>query len=314
MSRLKASAGLFGFVVAGVVLFKLLFLAIDLRQRGAGERITVGSKADTEGLVLGEIMAQLLEQQGQVEVVRRMQLGGTQLCFQALLAGEIDVYPEYTGTALVALLDRPVETDPRRTFGVVRDELGLRFGLQMLEPLAFNNTYALTMTRKKATELGLRTISDLKRHPELRAGFTAEFLARQDGYPGLERVYGLEFTEAPVSMEAGLMYDAVARGQVDVVDAYATDGRITKLDLQTLRDDRGFFPPYQAAPLLGRPKNAETQARVRRALQVLGGRLPDAEMRKLNAAVDIERRSPRDVARAYVQSLLRAKRSSQSSE
>jgi osmoprotectant transport system permease protein len=302
--KLRAIAGLLGFVLAAAALLKAVFLVVDAQERTSPAHISIGSKADTEGLVLAEIMAQLIEQRGSLTVARRTQLGGTQICFQALLAGEIDLYPEYTGTALVALLNRPAVAHAGRTFAIARNELAVRYGLELLEPLAFNNTYALAMNDTRAGELEIRTISDLKAHPTLRAGFTAEFIGRRDGYAGLEQAYGLHFDPAPASMEAGLMYEAVARGQVDVIDAYATDGRIEKLHLRILTDDRAFFPPYQAAPLLGSRTSVEIRKRIRGALRMLAGRLTDAEMRKLNAAVDLQHRAPSVVAREYVQSLL----------
>jgi len=172
----------------------------------------------------------------------------------------------------------------------------------MLEPFAFNNTYALAMARPKAQALGVRKISDLARHPELSAGFTAEFAARQDGWPGLRERYHLDFRSAPRTLEAGLMYRAAQQSEVDVISAYATDGRIEKFDLLVLEDDQHFFPPYQAAPLIRRSTLTEHPA-VGRALEPLAGRLTDDEMRRLNAAVDVDRQRPEDVAEKYVAEL-----------
>ena len=302
-ARLAAIAGLFGFLLAAALLLRCAFWVIDA-QRGSDQRVSIGSKADSEGLLLAEIMAQLIEHETDLEVLRRTQLGGTHICFHALLAGEIDVYPEYTGTALIALLNRTAEGDRARTYRVVRRGLATAHGLEMLEPMAFNNTYALAMRERHAEERRIRTISDLARHPELRAGFPPEFLGRRDGYPGLSHAYALSFTRPPASLEAGLMYEAVAAGRLDVIAAYATDGRITKFGLRVLEDDRGFFPPYQAAPLLGNFHDAAQREQVRRALRRLAGRLSDAEVRRMNAAIDIERRPVRDVARAYVSARL----------
>jgi glycine betaine/choline ABC-type transport system substrate-binding protein len=302
-AKLAAIAGLLGFVLAALLLLRGAFFVIDA-QRASGRHVSIGSKADSEGLLLAEIMAQLIERQTDLEVERRTQLGGTHICFHALLAGEIDVYPEYTGTALIALLNQPAERDPARTYQVVERGLATRHGLAMLEPMAFNNTYALAMREQQAHELQIRRISDLARHPQLRAGFPAEFLGRRDGYPGLARVYGLSFTSAPASLEAGLMYEAVAAGRLDVIAAYATDGRLSKFALRVLVDDRAFFPPYQAAPLLGHFADDAQQSAVQRALAPLAGRMSDAEVRRLNAAIDIDQQPVRDVARAYVTALL----------
>jgi glycine betaine/choline ABC-type transport system substrate-binding protein len=301
-ARLRGVAGLFGFLAAGTAIFSAVFALYDLRAAGESRAIRIGSKADTEGILLAEIMARRIERETGRKVTRRTALGGTQLCFQALLAGSIDLYPEYTGTALVALLGRPAQGDARRTFELVRGELAQRDGLVLLEPLAFDNTYALAMTRARAQALGVTKISELVRHPGLGAGFTAEFAAREDGWPGLRARYRLELTAPPRTMEAGLMYRALSEGEVDVISAYATDGRIDKFDLLVLEDDARFFPPYQAAPLLRR-STLEAQPAIARALAPLAGRLTDAEMRRLNAAVDVERRRPEEVAEEFLEQL-----------
>ncbi len=299
-SRVWAVFGLLGFVLAAVAIFSGVFALIDGKARR--DTIAIGSKADTEGILLGEIMSQLIERRTHLHVERRLDLGGTQICFQALDRGAIDVYPEYTGTGLMAILDRPAATDPGRVLATVRRDFFKRWSLVWLPPLAFNNTYALAVRRTTAQRLGMRRISDLAGHPELRAGFTAEFLARRDGYPGLEQRYGIHFRDAPRSMEAGLMYRALAGKAVDVISAYATDGRIDKLGLVVLRDDRHFFPPYQAAPLI-RHDTLLAHPELKRVLEVLGGRIDDARMRRMNAEVDIQGRSPEQVARAFVATL-----------
>jgi glycine betaine/choline ABC-type transport system substrate-binding protein len=301
-SRVRGLAGLLGFVLATALIFKLIFALMDLRAGSRKNQLTIGSKADTEGILLAEILARRIERTTGLTVTRRTALGGTQLCFQALLSGEVDLYPEYTGTALVALLERPAMTDPRRTFELVQRELLRRDELVLLEPFAFNNTYALAMAKAKARSLGVRTISDLARHPDLSAGFTAEFMARQDGWPGLRERYRLALRAAPRTLEAGLMYRAAQQSEVDVISAYATDGRIEKFDLVVLEDDQHFFPPYQAAPLVRRSTLAKHPG-LGSALEPLGGRLTDDEMRRLNAAVDIDRQRPEDVAERYVENL-----------
>jgi glycine betaine/choline ABC-type transport system substrate-binding protein len=301
-ARLRGVAGLLGFVAAAIAIFSVVFALFDRRAASQTQSIRIGSKADTEGILLAEIMARRIERETGRKVTRRTALGGTQLCFQALLAGAIDLYPEYTGTALVALLGHPKLDESWRTFEVVRGELAERHGLALLEPLAFNNTYALAMARSRAQALGVSKISDLARHPELRAGFTAEFAARDDGWPGLRARYRLDLAAPPRTMEAGLMYRAASESEVDLISAYATDGRLDKFDLLVLEDDARFFPPYQAAPLLRR-STLDGQPAIARALAPLAGRLTDAEMRRLNAAVDIERRRPEDVAEEFVQKL-----------
>ncbi len=301
MKRLRAVLGLFGFVAATWLVFFVLFRLLDLRETQQ-DRVVIGSKADTEGMLLAEIMAQLIERETKLGVERRPALGGTQVCFQALRAGAIDLYPEYTGTGLVALLEAEAVPDRQRVFETVATEFAKRWDLVWLKPMDFNNTYALAMTRNTAQRLGISTISDLVRHPELRAGFTTEFLARDDGYRGLSRTYGLRFSNEPRGMEAGLMYGAVQSGAVDVVSAYATDGRIEKMKLVVLKDDRQFFPPYQAAALVRRAL-LERHPELRDALALLSGQLNDSEMRRLNASIDIDRRRIEDVAREVVEKL-----------
>jgi glycine betaine/choline ABC-type transport system substrate-binding protein len=302
LARLRAIAGLFLFVAATAALLALVFFLIDLRdaQTATPGVIRIGSKADTEGIVLAEILAQVIEHETKLQVERRTNLGGTHLCFEALRAGEIDLYPEYTGTGLVGILEKPAVLDASRALEIVRRDFAARYSMVWLDPFAFNNTYALAMTRARASALGIRALTDLTRHAELRAGFTAEFLARKDGYPGLES-RGVRFAVQPRSMEAGLMYAAVADGAVDLISAYATDGRIDKLGLVTLEDDLGFFPPYQAAPLV-RAQTLAREPRLRAALQLIAGRIGDAEMRRLNAAVDLEREPAASVASAWIRS------------
>ena len=294
-------AGLFGFVVASVALFAVVFALVDLRENRSARTISIGSKAFTESIVLAEVMAELIERKTDIRVIRRTNLGGTHIVFEALRAGEIDLYPEYTGTGLVAILKLSAQGDAERTFRSVSQEFSRRFALSWLAPMAFNNTYALAVTKRKSRELALERISDLTRHPGLVAGFASEFMAREDGYPGLIRRYGLELDAR--GMEAGLMYGAVATGEVDVISAYATDGRIDKFGLVVLEDDRGFFPPYHAAPLVRR-ETLEEFAEIAPALAVLAGKLTDAEMRRVNAAVDIGGRTPESVAAEIVARLL----------
>jgi glycine betaine/choline ABC-type transport system substrate-binding protein len=222
------------------------------------------------------------------------------VCFEALRAGAIDLYPEYTGTGLMAILGLPVETDPELVFQLVSERFAVQYDMLWLPPLGtFNNTYALAMTEARAVELGIERISDLFAHRELTCGFTNEFMVRDDGYPGLREAYGLDFERPPKSMEAGLMYGAVAAGAVDVICSYATDGRVESLGLRTLVDDRDFFPPYQAAPLLRRPLLAGNPE-LGLALGRLDRHISDADMRRLNGAVDSGAVTPAAAARDYL--------------
>ena len=290
IAKLRAVGVLLLLVAASVVLLRLTFVFVDPARgaRGAsagGDAVVIGSKADTEGLLLGEMMAQWLERYAGVHVVRHFQLGGTNVCFQALRTGAIDLYPEYSGTGLVAILHEPPRSDRAEVMRIVRDRFARDHALAWLDPFGFDNTYAIAVPAALAAREGLRTIGDLRAHRELRAGFATEFLARDDGWPGLAARYGLAFDQAARSMEAGLMYQAAASGQLDVISAYSTDGRLDTLHLAVLEDDLHFFPPYEAAPLARRELLAR-HPRVRTALAALAHTLDDATMRRLNARVD----------------------------
>jgi glycine betaine/choline ABC-type transport system substrate-binding protein len=301
--RLRGVAGVVGIAVFAAVLLRGAFAVLDhaaARDRGD---VVIGSKAFTESIILGEIMAQWLERRAGLRVVRRFNLGGTHICFQALRTGAIDTYPEYTGTGLMAILHRPATSDPRAALDAVRGQFAARYGLVWLEPLGFDNTYALAVPTHVAARLGLRRISDLARHPELTLGFASEFLARDDGWPGLRARYGLHFSQGePRGMEAGLMYRAASAGEIDVVSAYSTDGRIATMGLTLLDDDRRFFPPYEAVPVVRQALLAR-HPRVGPLLRALGGRITPAAMRRMNAAVDSEHRSPEAVAREFLATL-----------
>jgi osmoprotectant transport system permease protein len=266
-----------------------------------GRTIRIGTKNFTEQLILGELMAQLIETRTDLEVERRFNLGGTMICHGALVSGGIDLYPEYTGTALSAILERPVIADPDRAHAAVVREYRQRFSAEWLAPFGFNNTYAVTVRKSDAVSRGLGTISDLVSIAKtLRAGFTAEFSERRDGYPGLRRAYGLRFREVR-DLDPALMYQAIANREVDVICAFTTDGRVVAFDLQPLRDDRGFFPPYQAAPVI-RTKVLEAHPKLRSVLELVAGLLDDATMQRLNFQVDEKKRPPVDVAREFLES------------
>lgn len=266
-----------------------------------GRTIRIGTKNFTEQLILGELMAQLIEARTDLRAERRFNLGGTMICHGALKSGGIDVYAEYTGTALTAILKQPVITDSDSAYEAVAHEYGRRFSAEWLCPFGFNNTYAITVRKADADSRNLRTISDLIPLAEtLRAGFTAEFSERPDGYAGLRRAYGLQFREVR-DLDPALMYQAIANREVDVICAFATDGRIAAFDLQPLVDDRGFFPPYQAAPVV-RSEVLQTHPELRQTLDLLAGRLDDATMQRLNFEVDEKKRRPRDVAKEFLAS------------
>ncbi len=260
-------------------------------QLGAPERpIVIGCKQDVEGQVLAEIMALLLEDRG-FAVDRRYSLGGTLICFEALKRGSIDLYPEYSGTIEQAILQLP----GRVSHAQMRELMGRRFSVAMLDFLGFSNTYALAMSRATAERLNLKRISDLAKQPELRFGFSNEFLNRADGWIGLAKAYGL--TARPVGMEHALTYGAIREGKLDVTDAYSTDGDLRKFDLVLLDDDRRFFPGYLAMPLV----RADLSDLAKRVLEELAGTMTAVEVQALNQGVQ-EGKSVRDIAAQFLQS------------
>ncbi len=269
-------------------------------QPGAvADPIRIGSKEFTEQFILGELMAQLIEGRTDLPVERRFGLGGTMICHGALAKGEIDLYAEYTGTGYQAILHRSGLSDPDEILRVVRKEYRERFQAEWLGPFGFNNTYAITARQADAETNNWRTISDLAGvAADLTAGFTSEFQERADGYPGLRKTYGFHFGETR-DLGPSLMYEALARKQVDVICAFATDGRIAAYNLDPLIDDRHFFPPYHAAPVV-RMKVLRAHPEIRTALAPLGGLLDDATMQRLNYEVDEKKRAPAEVAREFL--------------
>lgn len=240
-------------------------------------------------------MAQLIERHTDLTVERRLGLGGTDICHAALLAGELDLYVEYTGTALLNVLGEDVISDSDSVFRIVASMYRDRFQLEWLPPIGFNNTYAIAVRADQADANGWTKISDLAdTADELEAGFTSEFMERPDGYKGVQRAYDMEFGHA-IDLDPGLMYTALADGEVDLIGAFTTDGRIDEYDLRVLSDDRRFFPPYDAAPVVRRDL-LRKHPEVRDALVGLVRTLSDQEMRQLNFAVDVLQREPSEVA------------------
>ena len=282
-----------------------VLLVLGACRPSADRPIRIGSKNFSEQVLLGEIAAQGLEGRG-IRVDRRLNLGGTFICHQALKAGELDLYPEYTGTAFTAILEGKPVSDPRRVFEEVRREYLSRWKLVWSPPLGFENTFALVIRGEDARRLGIRKISDLAAHPEIQPGFGYEFLERADGFPGLAKAYGLAFRERPAQMDLGLLYTALQSRKVDLVAGNSTDGLIDAIGGVVLEDDRHYFPPYEAAFVVrGEVWNRPV---VRGFLESLAGRIDAAAMRKMNAAVDKDKRRPEDVAKEFLASLAASSR------
>jgi osmoprotectant transport system permease protein len=260
--------------------------------------IVIGSKNFTEQVVLGELLAQTLERRG-LTVTRRLNLGGSFICDRAIRSGDIDAYVEYTGTALAAILKQPVVKNPEAALAALREAYG-RAGLSVLAPLGFNNTFAIVVRRADADALGLKTIDDLRRvDTQWRPGFGYEFAERTDGYAGLAAAYGLRFTAPPRVMDLDLVYRALATRQVDVIAGDATSGLIKALDLAMLQDNREYFPPYHAVPIV-RTAVLLAHPEVREALAQLAGRISEDDMRAMNAAVDVDHRDVVTTVREFL--------------
>jgi osmoprotectant transport system permease protein len=268
-----------------------------LRDHSAG-RIAVGSKDFTEQIILGELLAQAMEAKTGLHVERRFDLGGN-LAHEAMIAGEIDVYVEYTGTALLALLKRPPIKDPAEVYRQVKSSYAKQFNSEWTEPLGFNNTFAILVRGDEARRHNLKTISDAARmSSQWRAGFGQDFMSRPDGYAGFVKTYGLNFKEVR-EMDLSLTYRALAEKQVDLIAGNSTDGLINRYGLVQLEDDLHYFPPYDAVPVV-RQSALQNHPELREVLEQLGGILNVEEMRKLNYAVDGEHRQATEVVREFL--------------
>jgi glycine betaine/choline ABC-type transport system substrate-binding protein len=277
-----------------------LLLALFAACSSSERPVVVGSKNFTEQVVLGEMLAQLLESR-KVPVERRLNLGGTFICHRAIVAGDIDVYVEYTGTALTAILKETPGSDADAVYRRVREAYEKDLGLAWTEPFGFDNTFAIAMKPETAERLGIHKISDLKAHEKtLRAGVGHEFFEREDGLRGFTAAYDLNLANPPRGIELGLIYQALMEGEVDFVAGNATDGLIDKFGLVVLEDDRSYFPPYAAAAVY-RPGTVERVPALAEVLHLLEGGLDEAAMRDLNRQVDDEGRDAPSVVRSFLE-------------
>jgi glycine betaine/choline ABC-type transport system substrate-binding protein len=263
-------------------------------------RIVVGCKNFTEQIILGELISQQIENQTHLPVERRFYLGGTYIAHQSLLAGRIDIYPEYTGTALTAILKQAPDSDRKAVFDRVKSEYELRFHLTLGPPIGFNDTFAIEIRGEDARRLHLETISQAAPHTSgWRAGFGYEFMERADGYHGLIATYGLRFAAPPRIMDLGLLTRALKDHQVDLIAGNMTDGLIPALDLFVLEDDKRYFAPYEAVPVV-RQQTLTAHPEIRAALNALGGKISDSEMRRLNYEVDGQKQDVKRVVRDFL--------------
>jgi glycine betaine/choline ABC-type transport system substrate-binding protein len=282
------------------LLLLLLLLPIAGCKRQAN-RIVVGSKNFTEQLILGELFAQVIEARTHLPVERRFYLAGTFICQQAILAGRIDIYPEYTGTALTAVLKQQPSGDKQEVYRRVEQGYESKFGLNVGPPLGFDDTFAMVIRGEDARRLHLQTLSQAAAFtPQWRAGFGYEFMERPDGYKGLAASYGLRFAEPPRIMDLGLLTRALKERQVDLIAGNNTDGLIPALDLFALEDDHHYFPPYEAVAVM-RGEMLKNHPEVGAALGALAGAISDEDMRRLNYAVDGQHRDAAVVVREFLQ-------------
>lgn len=292
MNKAKKLIGLIGI---------LLILSIGFIGCGGKDAITIGTKDFGENIVMGEMFAQLIEAHSDLNVVRKLNMGGTFVCFEAIKKGDIDIYPEYTGTGLTAQLKMDVITDPDEAYRVVSEEFDQQFDVKWLKPLGFNNTYTLAVTNDVYQEYGVETYSDLVKVAEdLVFGGEHEFFDRQDGYDGLVELYGMKFKGEPKKMNVALKYQAIGNGDIDVTDAFATDGPIKQYNLKVLKDDKGFFPPYYAAPII-RNETLAKYPELEEILNKLAGRIDDPTMTELNYKVDVEGQDVEVVAKGFLE-------------
>ena len=263
-------------------------------------RIIVGCKNFTEQIILGELIAQQIENKTHLPVERRFYLGGTYIAHQSILAGRIDIYPEYTGTALTAVLKQPPGSDRQAVYDRVKSEYEKQFHLTLSPPLGFNDTFAIEIRGDDARRLHLQTLSQAAAYtPQWRAGFGYEFMERPDGYKGLVATYGLRFAAPPRIMDLGLLTRALKDHQVDLIAGDATDGLIPALDLFVLADDNHYFPPYEAVAVI-RQQTVADHPEVKQALDDLAGKISDADMRQMNYAVDGQKRDVKEVVREFL--------------
>jgi osmoprotectant transport system substrate-binding protein len=265
----------------------------------------IGAKNFTEQVVLGELLAQEIEAKSHLQVERRFYLAGSYICQQALVSGRIDAYVEYSGTALTAVLKQPVDRDPARVLSTIRELYASRYNVRVAQPLGFENTFAMVVRGPNAdldaNAPHLTTLSQAAQYtPHWRLGVGYEFEQRPDGLPGLSAAYGLKFADAPRTMDLGLLYRALQAHQVDMIAANSTDGPIQALGLRALEDDRHYFPPYQAVPLV-RAEALTRWPQIQTALDALAGKISAEDMRAMNEAIDGEHRDPAEVVRQFRQ-------------
>ena len=297
MKNQSMTSKLFALILTTALVFGVS--ACGSSSAPAGKPIVIGSKPFTEGVLLSELAAQLIEGNTPLKVERKFNLGGTIVAFNALKNSDLDLYPEYTGTGLVAILKQPVVADADKAYEIVQKEFNSQYKIKWLKPLGFNNTYAMAVPEDFATQNNLRQTSDLARiTDQLIFGAEQDFFGRADGYDGFTQAYGFKFKNVK-QMEIGLKYKAIANKEVNVINAFSTDGLLITHKLRVLTDDKKYFPPYYGAFLI-RMGTLEKNPELETVLDKLAGKLTDSEMQKLNFEVDQEKKDPAAVVKAFL--------------
>ena len=275
----------------------LIAAALVLTNCSRGPAIVVGSKNFSEQLILGEIIAQHLEKTMHAKVIRKLDLGGTLLAHQAIVKGEIDIYPEYTGTALTAILKGAPEKDPAKVMEAVRAGYK-QWGLEWMPPLGFNNTFALSIRTEDSVERNVKTLSEAAAWGAWKLGVGYEFVKRPDGLSGLIQTYRLNCKGSVKTMDLGLLYQALEEGQVDMVAGSETDGLLSAKPFVVLEDDQHYFPPYEAA-IVVRSASLEKFPGLKEALSSLGGKISTEKMRAMNYQLDGKHRPIKEIAKNF---------------
>ena len=295
----RQSTGATLLLLSLAMILSLLASACGSTPSSTAKPIVIGSKPFTEGVLLSELAAQLIEGNTQLKVERKFNLGGTIVAFNALKNGDLDLYPEYTGTGLVAILKQPAVMDADKAFAIVQKEFNSQFRIKWLKPLGFNNTYAMAVPEELAAQHNLKNTSDLAKIVDrLTFGAEQDFFGRADGYDGFTQAYAFRFKNVK-QMEIGLKYKAIANKEVNVINAFSTDGLLITHKLRVLADDKKFFPPYYGAFLV-RMSTLEKQPQLEAVLDKLAGKITDAEMQKLNFEVDQEKKDPAAVVKTFL--------------
>jgi osmoprotectant transport system substrate-binding protein len=288
-------------LVSFVLIWAIASCQPNSTTNGSGD-IILASKDFTEQDILGELLAQQIEAKARIKVDRRPRLGGSFVCHQAIINGKIDGYIEYTGTAFTGILKQKPIANSQEVHRRLQQEYAQRFQLEVMPSLGFENTFAMIIRGEDAQRYGIQTLSQAAQYtPQWRAGFGYEFLEREDGYPGLAKIYNLRFAKSPQIMDLGLIYRSILQKQVDFIAGNSTDGQIARLGLKILQDDRHYFPPYEAAPIF-RSATLKKYPQLRGAIAQLAGKISADEMQHLNYLVEGELRDVKEVVREFLQS------------